>query len=130
MMLKHTNKYIFVIMGLLILFVIYLQFSIDESTENLKREEIKKSEQYAKRIAQYIQTEADGSLQLYLEKDVEHREALNKMLHTFLTEQFQYIFLLHKDKKGHYRFLLDGSLEDPVEYNTIFFPKSKRFNSV
>jgi len=129
-MLKHTNKYIFVIMGLLILFVIYLQFSIDESTENLKREEIKKSEQYAKRIAQYIQTEADGSLQLYLEKDVEHREALNKMLHTFLTEQFQYIFLLHKDKKGHYRFLLDGSLEDPVEYNTIFFPKSKRFNAV
>ncbi len=117
-------------MGLLILFVVYLQFSIDESTENLKREEIKKSEQYAEKIAKYIKAEADGSLVHYLEKHTEKRDALNKILHTFLTEQFQYIFLLHKDKKGHYRFLLDGSLEDPVEYNTLFFPKSKRFNSV
>ena len=130
MTLKHTNKYIFIIMGLLILFVIYLQFTIDKSTENLKKEEIKKSEQYAESISRYIQTEADGPLLTYLEKNVEHREALNKILHTFLTKEFQYIFLLHKDKKGHYRFLLDGSLEDPVEYNTLFFPKSKRFNSV
>lgn len=117
-------------MGLLILFVVYLQFTIDKSTENLKKEEIKKSEQYAESISRYIQTEADGPLLTYLEKSVEHREALNKILHTFLTKEFQYIFLLHKDKKGHYRFLLDGSLEDPVEYNTLFFPKSKRFNSV
>jgi len=71
-----------------------------------------------------------GSLVHYLEKHIEERDTLNKILHTFLTEQFQYIFLLFKDKKGHYRFLLDGSLEDPVEYNTIFFPKSKHFNSV
>jgi len=127
---KHTSKYIFIIMGLLILFMVYLQFSIDESTENLKKEEIKKSEQYAEKIAKYIKAEADGSLLPYLEKHTEERETLNKILHTFLTEQFQYIFLLHKDQKGHYRFLLDGSLEDPVEYNTIFFPKSKRFNSV
>jgi len=127
---KHTNKYIFIIMGMLILFVIYLQFTIDKSTENLKKEEIKKSEQYAESISRYIQTEANGSLLTYLGENVEHREALNKILHTFLTKEFQYIFLLHKDKKGHYRFLLDGSLEDPVEYNTIFFPKSKRFNSV
>ena len=80
MTLKHTNKYIFIIMGLLILFMVYLQFSIDESTENLKREEIKKSEQYAKNIAKYIQAEADGPLLSYLEKNAEHREALNKRI--------------------------------------------------
>ncbi len=117
-------------MGLLILFVVYLQFTIDESTENLRQEEIKKSEQYAEKIVKYIKGETDGSLVQYLEEHTEKRGTLNKILHTFLTEQFQYIFLLHKDQKGHYRFLLDGSLEDPVEYNTLFFPKSKRFNSV
>ena len=127
---KHTNKYIFIIMGLLILFVVYLQFSIAKSTENLKTEEIKKSEKYAEKIAEYIQAEADGSLLEHLEKNVEDRGELNKILHTFLTDQFRYIFLLHKDKKGHYRFLLDGSLEDPVAYNTIFFPKSKLFDKV
>jgi len=77
---KHTNKYIFIIMGLLILFMVYLQFSIDESTENLKREEIKKSEQYAEKIAKYIKTEADGSLVHYLEKHIEERDQSPKVL--------------------------------------------------
>ena len=127
---KHTNKYIIAIMGLLILSMVYLEFSIGKSTENLKQEQISESEQHAEKIAQYIQSETDGSLVPYLETHAEKRDRLNKVLHTFLTDEFQYIFLLHKDKKGHYRFLLDGTLEDPVEYNTIFFPKSKRFNSV
>ncbi|TET87760.1 MAG: bifunctional diguanylate cyclase/phosphodiesterase [Sulfurovum sp.] len=127
---KHTNKYIFLIMGLLIFFAIYLQYSLGKSTEKLKNLEVKKAEQYAYKIAKYIQSESDGSLKYYLEKDSQNRDHLNKMLHAFLTKEFQYIFLLKKDAKGHYRFLLDGSVEDPVEYNTIFFPKSKLFNRV
>ena len=53
---KHTNKYIFVIMGLLILFALYLQYSVNKSTENLKIQEIKKAERYAERIGEYIQS--------------------------------------------------------------------------
>jgi len=117
-------------MGLLVLFALYLQYSVNESTEKLKTQEIKKAERYAQRIGEYIQLKTAEEEELNLEKSSALRHELNEVLRTFLTEEYQYIFLLRKDDKGHYRFLLDGSIEDPVEYNTIFFPKSKRFNAV
>jgi len=127
---KHTNKYIFIIMGLLVLFALYLQYSVSESTEKLKIQEIKKAERYAQRIGEYIQSKTVEEGQLNLDKYPTMKDELNEVLRTFLTKEYQYIFLLRKDVKGHYRFLLDGSVEDPVEYNTIFFPKSKLFDAV
>jgi len=117
-------------MGLLIIFAIYLQNSVNESTEKLKNEEIKKAEQYAQRIGNYIQSKTVEEGGINLEKYPKVRNKLNGVLHAFLTNEYQYIFLLRKDAKGHYRFLLDGSVEDPVEFNTIFFPKSKLFDTV
>lgn len=130
MIQRHTNRYIFIIMGLLVLFALYLQYSVHQSTEKLKTQEIEKAEQYAEKIGDYIQSKTVEEGKLNLEKDSSLRDELNKILRTFLTKEYQYIFLLHKDAKGHYRFLLDGSVEDPVEYNTIFFPKSKLFDTV
>ncbi len=127
---KHTNKYIFFIMGLMLVFALYLQYSVNESTEELKTQEIRKAERYAQRIGEYIQSKTVEKGKLNLEKYPLVRDKLTEVLRTFLTEEYQYIFLLHKDTKGHYRFLLDGSVEDPVEYNTIFFPQSKLFNTV
>lgn len=126
----RSSKYIFPIMGLMILFALYLQYAVNQSTEKLKEQEVRKAEKYAGKIVNYIQSETGGMLKTYLEQNPQKRESLNKMLHAFLTEEFQYIFLLQRDKKGHYRFLLDGSLDDPVAYNTIFFPKSKLYNTV
>ncbi len=127
---KHTNKHIFIIMGLLLLFALYLQYAVNESTEKLKTREIKKAEQYAQRIGKYVQLKTIEEGKLNLDKYPATRDRLNEVLSAFLTKEYQYIFLLRKDDKGHYRFLLDGSIEDPVEYNTIFFPKSKLFDSV
>ncbi|MFT7823166.1 MAG: GGDEF and EAL domain-containing protein [Sulfurimonas sp.] len=127
---KHSNKYIFPIMGLMILFALYLQYAVNQSTEKLKEQEIRKAEKYAEKIVSYIQSETGDMLKPHLAENPQKREALNKMLDAFLTEEFQYIFLLQKDKKGHYRFLLDGSLDDPVAYNTIFFPKSELYDTV
>ena len=127
---KYTNKYIFIIMGLLVLFALYLQYSVNESTKKLKMQEIKKAERYAERIGDYIQSKTVEKGKLDLEQSPLLRKELNEVLRTFLTDEYQYIFLLHKDDTGHYRFLLDGSIEDPVEYNTLFFPKSKLFDTV
>jgi len=127
---RYTNRYIFIIMGLLVVFALYLQYSVNKSTETLKMKEIAKAEQYAEKIGEYIQAKTIDEGKLNLEKDPALRDELNNVLRAFLTNEYQYIFLLHKDKKGHYRFLLDGSVEDPVEYNTIFFPKSKLFDTV
>lgn len=117
-------------MGFLAVFALYLQYSVDSSTKKLKNEEVKKAEQYAQSMAQYIRLKTSVNGKFNLCENSAIREELNTVLRTFLTKEYQYIFLLYKDKKGHYRFLLDGSKEDPAEYNTLFFPKSKQFDSV
>jgi len=51
---RYTNKYIFAIIGFLVFFAIYLQYSIEQSTKELKRQEISKAERYADQIGKYI----------------------------------------------------------------------------
>ena len=129
---QYLNRFIFFLMTLLVVFAIYLQYTIVESTDRLKDEEIKKSEQYAQKIANYIQSKIpiNNNIESVLTKNPSLREELNVVLQTFLTQQYQYIFLLKKDEKGYYRFLLDGSRDDPEEFKAIFFPKSKLFDQV
>ncbi|MDQ1326635.1 MAG: hypothetical protein QG564_1760, partial [Campylobacterota bacterium] len=126
----YFNRIIFSIMGLLILFAIYLQYAIVENTEKLKKDEIQKSENYAQKIAEYLRAKTDNHIEASLTKSPKLRTQLNEVLQALLTEKYQYIFVLKKDPKGHYRFLLDGSKEDAVEYKTIFFPQSNLFDKV
>ena len=127
---QYLNRFIFFLMTLLVIFAVYLQYKVVESTDKLKNQEIKKSEQYAQKIANYIQSKIEiDDVESALLKDPKLRQELNKILQTFLTQQYQYIYLLKKDHKGHFRFLLDGS-KDPEAFNAIFFPKSELFNKV
>lgn len=126
----YFNRIIFGIIGLLILFVLYLQYAIIENTEKIKKDEIQKSENYAQKIAEYLQTKTDNHMEASLTKSPKLRTQLNELLQALLTEKYQYIFVLKKDTKGHYRFLLDGSKEDAVEYKTLFFPQSSLFDKV
>lgn len=127
---QYFDKFIFFLMGLLIIFAISLQLTTVQSTEKLKKEEIQKTEQYAAKIAQLIQRRTSNNMESVLTDNPKLRDNLNESLQAFLTKQYQYIFVLKKDVKGNYRFLLDGSEEGPEEYKTIFFPKSKLFDSV
>ena len=127
---QYFDKFIFFLMVLLIIFGIFLQITTVQSTEKLKQEEIDKAEQYASKIAQLLQKRTANNIEFELENNPQLREHLNESLQAFLTKQYQYIFVLQKDRKGNYRFLLDGSEEEPEEYKTIFFPKSKLFDNV
>jgi len=127
---RYFDKFIFFLMVLLIVFGVFLQITTVESTEKLKQEEIDKAEQYASKIANLIQRRTANNIEFELTNDPKLREHLNESLQAFLTKQYQYIFVLQKDRKGNYRFLLDGSEEEPEEYKTVFFPKSLLFDDV
>ncbi|MGB5505815.1 MAG: bifunctional diguanylate cyclase/phosphodiesterase [Sulfurovum sp.] len=127
---QYFDKFIFFLMVLLIIFAVFLQITTVKSTEKLKQEEIEKAEQYASKIVKLIQLRTDNNIEFELTNDPQLREHINESLQAFLTKQYQYIFVLQKDPKGNYRFLLDGSVEEPEEYKTIFFPQSKLFERV
>ena len=126
---QYFNKFIVLLILLLISFAVFLQISTAKSTEKLKNEEVYKAEQYVSNIAKLITLRTDNHIEETLNTHPELRKQLNAALHAFLTQQYQYIFVLKKDAKGKYRFLLDGS-EDPEEYHTLFIPQSELFDTV
>lgn len=127
---QYFDKFIFFLMVLLIIFAVFLQVTTVKSTDKLKEEEIIKAEHYASKIAKLIQLRTGKKIDEALKDDPDFRQHLNEALQAFLTTQYQYIFVLQKDEKGNYRFLLDGSKEEAEEYKTIFFPKSELFDRV
>ena len=130
MNIRYFDKFIYFLMVLLIIFGLFLQFATIKSTDKLKTEEINQAEHYASKIAKLIQIRTENNIDEKLKDNPQFRERLNEVLQAFLTKQYQYIFVLQKDENGNYRFLLDGSEKDPEEYHTIFFPKSKLFDTV
>ena len=127
---QYFDKFIFFLMTLLIAFAVFLQISTVKSTEKLKNDEVENAGQYASKIVQLILRRVDNDVDTTLTSKPQVREQLNESLQAFLTKQYQYIFVLQKDEKGNYRFLLDASEDKPEEYKTIFFPKSERFDKV
>jgi diguanylate cyclase (GGDEF)-like protein len=130
MKLYNTNKFIFLILILLIGFVLYLQYLVQESTEKLRVEELKKTETYAANIVDLLKHKIGKKMDSRLAEDPQLRHQLNEILEVFLIPKYQYIFLLTKDTKGHYRFLLDGSKDDKEAYHALFFPRNRAFDRV
>ena len=126
---QYFNKFIILLMLLLISFAVFLQISTSKSTEKLKNEEMIKAIQYVDNIAKLIQLRTHNKPEASLNKKPKLRAQLNETLHAFLTPQYKYIFVLKRDAKSKYRFLLDGA-EDTEEYNSLFIPHSKSFDTV
>ncbi|NKQ40376.1 MAG: EAL domain-containing protein [Sulfurovum sp.] len=127
---KRTFKYTFTIMGLLILMATYIQYAIDKNTENLQTIEINKAKQYAEKIANYIQNNSCTPISSCLDNSIANKRALDKILHAFQSDNFTNLFVLYRDQKNNFRFLLDSSQDDQAEYKSVFFPESKEFNLI
>ncbi len=131
MKLRYINKYILLILLLLLSFGVYMQWSVSESTRQLKNDEIEKSKQYAANIAAWIMKKSKGEIESTLRSDPTLQKELSEMLETFVIPKYAYIFLLKQTPKGHYRFLLDGSkAEEKERFGTLFFPQNKQFDEV
>jgi diguanylate cyclase (GGDEF)-like protein len=100
-----------------------------QNTAKLKAQEISKTNEYATKIVQYIKIKIPDNLDKSLE-NANLRDELNIILSTFMTEKYKYIFLLDKKNDKYYRFLLDGSTNNPEEFHSIFLPRSKLYDEV
>jgi len=127
---KNINTYILGLLVLLIVFAIYMQYSVNQSTKELKAEEIKKTKQYAKNIVQYIKQRVPKDLDKSLENDVALRHELNSVLQAFRTDKYKYIFVLDRKSDKYYRFLLDGDSSSKEDFHSMFLPRDNAYNDV
>ena len=126
---KYINKYILGLLGFLIVFAIYMQYSAIQSTKELKELEINKTKLYAQKIIKYIKQRVPKDFDKSLEDEILRRE-LNSVLQAFMTDKYKYIFILDKPSDKYYRFLLDGSPTSKEDFHSIFLPKSHLYNEV
>ena len=126
---KYINKYILTLLGILIAFAIYMQYSAMQSTKELKELEVNKTKQYAQKIIRYIKQRVPEDFDKNLENDTLRHE-LNSVLQAFMTDKYKYIFILDKPNEKYYRFLLDASSTSKEDFHSIFLPKSNAYNAV
>jgi len=117
-------------MTLFVIIALYMQYSITQSITLLKNSEIERSTQYAKRISEYIINNTCNTLDACLTDDVELRTQLNHTLQAFQTKNFRNLFVLYRNKKGEFRFLLDSATKNPAQFNEPFTPEDKVFSRI
>jgi diguanylate cyclase (GGDEF)-like protein len=117
-------------MTLFVIIALYMQYAISQSIALLKHSEIERSTQYAKRISEYILNNTCDTLHTCLENDLELRTQLNHILQAFQTKNFRNLFVLYKNDKGEFRFLLDSAIKNPAQFNEPFTPEDKVFSRI
>ncbi len=120
------------ILLLFILFVstvwIYAQFdkTLKYTSENIMDMELSNMRRIAKAI--------EGNIKLYIKKNMYYelkhnktlRARLNKTLSLYVSDETKYVYVIYKDKKGRFRYLLDGSkvASQRGAFNQLFIPVS------
>ncbi len=106
---------------------LYVQLGrvIDQTNKEVNNIEIKRAYNLTNKIILHIKSELNGDISSILSSP-KSREKLNSFLSLNVTDEFKYIYVISRDKKGVYRYLLDGSYgADRGEYRQKFFPLLK-----
>ncbi len=125
--------YIILTLGI-ILSIGYLNYGVTSThkklKENFEQVFVLQAEEFAKNIDLLIKSEVNGSATLYeiLKRNPSLRDDLEKAISTIVTPSFKYAYVLYRDKKGRYRYLLDGSREDKGFFNQKLDVDKEKWN--
>jgi len=129
-MLQVQRALIFLLLVLFISTVwIYTKFdkTLHYTSLNVTNMELNNLKRAAKAIAGNITFNIKkGSMYEQLKDNKKLREKLNKILSLYINDEMKYVYVIYKDKKGRYRYLLDGSkiAKERGAFNQIFIPVS------
>ena len=128
-MVGSKNWKIISIVSIFILIVIYFLDTYITDTEEVLYERLEKSvindmsnigENIDRLFRERLLQEEDKNLFEYLKTKAELRENLEQQLSLFITSKIKYLYIIYKDEKEKFRFLLDGSIEDKARFNQKF----------
>jgi diguanylate cyclase (GGDEF)-like protein len=124
------DKWLYIFLIFMISMLLYLQYVVAETTDRLKKEEKEKSLAYAGHITKIIIQKTNGKIYEKLHSDPKLRVYLEDLLEAFLIPKYEYMFLVRREQKRRYRFLLDGSKKEKEDFGTLFLPMSDIYDSV
>lgn len=126
-MVKRREFFIFFLLFLLGLFLAYTYNEISKSKEkifeSIEKHEINQIAYVLDNLKHEIFKDMDTHKEAQLVsffKDKEHIREYEEFLSIMLTSDVKYSYILHKDKEGKFRFLLDASKTDKAHFNQKF----------
>ncbi|BBG66189.1 diguanylate cyclase/phosphodiesterase (GGDEF & EAL domains) with PAS/PAC sensor [Hydrogenimonas sp.] len=132
--MKHISRIYFFLISTIVLSVVYLHYGVSETHEkligNLEKIFVQQAGDFAKNIEDELlrHTGPDKNLYDFLKTEKELRKELEHTLSALITPSFKYIYVLYRDKKGKYRYLLDGSREDKGRFNQKLDVDKQKWN--
>ncbi len=111
--MRVFSKLYFLVVFMIVAIIVYMFLTIDKIENDLKNniEDIFVSQ--AKTLACNIETRIKKSFQKEIFPDIftnmKKRIFLEKTLQTLITPVYRYVYVLYRDKKGRYRYFIDGS---------------------
>ncbi|WP_456451223.1 GGDEF domain-containing protein [Hydrogenimonas sp.] len=125
-------KFGIAIMTLLSLAMIYLYFQVDKVLTSTRQEMVEMIvDRYQMELvnaARLIDENVDGKLLPTLRHDKQKRNELQKLLSFFKTPEIENLFVVVRDEKGRYRYLLDS--EEDAEKRAMFMQRFEPVSDV
>ena len=125
--MKNLNLYIFNIISVIILgvfFVVYYKFQ--DMKNFIIHTNYKTNIQYVQKIAQNISNSilenTSGDIVQFLKEYPSVKNNLETELSLFITNRYKYIYVVKRDKKNEFRFLLDGSKKNKALFLESYEP--------
>jgi len=130
---KYYLFYIIIIVTILVA-IGYLFFLINGAKEELNKNIQNKFIQNAKylsiNVVKLIKNKVPNNLYETLKNNPALKKELEDALSLLITPTIKYAYVLYKDKKEKYRYLLDGSIIDKGEFNEPLSVDKLKWNSV
>ncbi|WP_200762862.1 EAL domain-containing protein [Nitrosophilus alvini] len=132
--MRHINRIGILLIIFIFAAIVYLFFATQKVenalSHNLERLFIKQAEEFAVNIEEIIKQNVGKDPFKSLSKDKELRERLQDALSILINSSYKYIYVLYRDKKGRFRYLLDGSKSDRGEFGQKLDVEKAAWNKV
>ncbi|BAF69419.1 EAL domain-containing protein [Nitratiruptor sp. SB155-2] len=132
--MKNYKYVYFLLITIILISITYLFFTVSYANRhfltNIENIFTQQAKYFANNIEDLIKKEIPNNLYPTLQKNPQLRKNLQEALSLLITPTFKYVYVLYRDKKGKYRYLLDGSKSDRGEFDAPLNVDKKRWNKV
>ncbi len=132
--MRPINGIYFLLFTSIILSIVYLHYGVTQThtklTDNFEKVFVEQAGQFATNIENELSSLLDSNKTLYtvLKENPSIREDLERGMSFLVTPSFKYVYLLYRDSRGKYRYLLDGSREDKGIFNQKLDVDKQKWN--
>jgi len=131
---KSISRIYFFLIASIVAAIIYLYHGVSTTNtkliKNLEKIFVVQAGNFAENIEQELNKHVDPDKGLYtvLRENPPLRGELEHTLSALVTPSFKYVYVLYRDDKGKYRYLLDGSREDKGSFDQKLDVDKQKWN--